>query len=63
MFASSNFSRARGRANFFRRLARISLRVLRALLIGAASFGPPRPPPEPPPPQTTEQGPDESCEA
>ena len=63
MFASSNGSRARGRGNFLGRLARVSLRVLRALMIGAAAFGPPRPPPEPPAPQTTEQCAESSSEA
>jgi len=53
MFASS--TRALGQGKFLCRLARIFLSVLRALLIGAASFGPPRPPPEPPPPQTSAQ--------
>jgi hypothetical protein len=55
MFASSSGSGALRRGKFLRRVARLSWAVLRALLIGAASFGPPRPPPEPPPPQTTEQ--------
>jgi len=63
MFASSNRSRALGRGNVFRRLARLSWRVLRALLIGAAAFGPPRPRPEPPAPQTTEQSAENSSEA
>lgn len=62
MFAASIRSRALGRGNFLRRLARLSLSVLRALLIGAASFGPPRPPPEPPTPQTTEQVADRRAE-
>ena len=53
MFAAS--TRALGGGKLLRRVARISMSVLRALLIGAASFGPPRPPPDPPPPQTTEQ--------
>lgn len=53
MFASRTVARALG--NLLRRLARLSFGILRALLIGTASFGPPRPPPEPPPPQTTEQ--------
>jgi len=55
MFASCVSRRARGCGNLLRRLARVSLDVLRAILIGAAAFGPPRPPPEPPAPQTTEQ--------
>ena len=55
MFASRTDSRAHGYNHCLRRLSRFALRLLRALLIGAASFGPPRPPPEPPPPQTTEQ--------
>ncbi|MEI9951688.1 MAG: hypothetical protein WDO74_22580 [Pseudomonadota bacterium] len=63
MYASSTGSRALGVGKFLRRLARLSLRVLRALIIGAASFGPPRPPPEPPPPQTTEQTDERSSEA
>jgi len=53
MFASRTLSRALG--NWLRRLARLSFEVLRALLIGTASLGPPRRPPEPPAPQTTEQ--------
>ncbi|HEY0466636.1 MAG TPA: hypothetical protein VGC79_20655 [Polyangiaceae bacterium] len=61
MFASRTVSRALG--HLLRRLARLSLEVLRALLIGTASFGPPRPPPEPPPPQTTEQVTQSSSEA
>jgi hypothetical protein len=63
MFASSTCSPALGGGNFLRRLLRLSLRVLRALLIGAAAFGPPRPPPEPPAPQTTEQSSERSSEA
>ena len=55
MFASSAASRARRGSHLFRRFAQLIFSILRALLIGAASFGPPRPPPEPPPPQTTEQ--------
>jgi hypothetical protein len=55
MFVSSSRSRARGGSNLLRRLARVSLAVLRALVVGAASLGPPRRPPEPPAPQTTEQ--------
>ena len=62
MFASRSCSRARGCSHCLRRLSRFSLRILQALLIGAASFGPPRPPPEPAPPQTTEQGADSSTE-
>jgi hypothetical protein len=63
MFALRTAARARGRGFLLRRLARFSLLVLRALLIGAASFGPPRPPPEPAPPQTTEQAAEGSSEA
>ena len=63
MFASSICSRALGRGNVLRRVARLSLRVLRALLIGAAAFGPPRPPPEPPAPQTSEQSAEISSQA
>lgn len=55
MSASSTGPRVRGRRHWFRRLAQLSFSILRALLVGAASFGPPRPPPEPPAPQTTEQ--------
>lgn len=55
--------RALGRGNLLRRVAQLSLGILRALLIGTASFGPPRPPPEPPPPQTTEQVAESSSEA
>lgn len=61
MFASSICSRALGR--FLHRFVRLSLGVLRALLIGIASVGPPRPPPEPPAPQTTEQVAESSSEA
>jgi hypothetical protein len=62
MFASSTCAHARG-SRFLRRAARLSVRVLRALLVGAAAFGPPRPQPEPPPPQTTSQANDGSAEA
>ena len=55
MFASSTASRALRSGRFLRRLLRLALRVLQALVIGSASFGPPRPPPEPPPPQTIAQ--------
>jgi len=61
MFASRTVLRAL--AIFLRRFARLSGNVLRALLIGTASFGPPRPAPEPPPPQTTEQAALSSSEA
>ena len=54
MIASAPGLRASWR-KLLRRLARIASSVLRALLMGAASFGPPKPPPEPPPPQTIEQ--------
>lgn len=61
MFASRTVSRALG--IFLRRFARLSGNILRALVVGTASFGPPRPAPEPPPPQTTEQAADSSSEA
>ena len=61
MFTSRTVSRALG--VFLRRFARLSRNILRALLIGAASFGPPRPAPEPPPPQTTEQAAESASEA
>jgi len=63
MFTSSPGSRALGCVKFLRRLSRLSSAILRALIIGAASFGPPRPPPEPPPPQTITQVDESSSEA
>jgi hypothetical protein len=63
MFTSSSGSRALGCGQFLRRLSRLSLAIFRAVVIGAASFGPPRPPPEPPPPQTIEQVDESSSEA
>ena len=45
MFAPRSCARVPGCSHFLRRLARFSFRVLQALLIGAASFGPPRPRP------------------
>jgi len=55
MFESRASRRARGCGHLLRRLTHVTLSILRAILVGAASFGPPRPPPEPPPPQTSEQ--------
>jgi len=55
MFARHTCTLPTRGGNLLRRLVRFSAQVLRALLIGAAAFGPPRPRPEPPPPQTTEQ--------
>jgi len=63
MFALRIFTRALRCGNLLPRLARLALAVLRALMIGAASIGPPRPPPEPPAPQTTEQAAEISTEA
>ena len=62
MFVSSTGSRAPGAARLLRRLARLILRLLRALVIGSASFGPPRPEPESPPPQTSAQVEERSSE-
>jgi hypothetical protein len=55
MLASRTCRRASRLGNLLRRGRRFAANVLRALLIGTAAFGPPRPPPEPPPAQTTEQ--------
>ena len=63
MFESRTGARARGSSRLLRRLARFSFGVLRALIIGSASFGPPRRPPEPPPPQTSAQVEERSSEA
>ena len=60
MFATARPLRGFSRGNWVRRVARFIGRILRAFLIGAAAFGPPRPPPEPPSPQTTEQVSDDS---
>jgi hypothetical protein len=63
MFRSSPCAHALGCSKSVRRLWRLSLAIFRALVIGAASYGPPRPPPEPPPPQTTEQVAESSSQA
>jgi hypothetical protein len=55
MSPSSGRARARGGPSAFRRLRRTLWRVLRAVLMGAAAFGPPARAPDPPPPQATEQ--------
>ena len=46
---------SRARSILLRRIVRVAARVLRALLVGGAAFGPAPPLPEPPPPQTTEE--------